>query len=177
MHIHTRYLHDMAARIIVLTCVCACAMGYSSSNQNRGLDNLANLIDELKKELHLDTKTETLSVNDLKISPVLQTDDESTHNSFPGLRSLGTTQLQNSPLLSALLSKTSDDESSDQFLGFDINKRQGSWDYDYGLGGGRFGKRSMLMDYSFGGGRFGRDVNHVIKFQDEDVDHVDPLED
>ncbi|XP_048778390.2 uncharacterized protein LOC125682051 [Ostrea edulis] len=40
----------------------------------------------------------------------------------------------------------------------EVEKRQGAWDYDYGLGGGRFGKR---FDYSFGGGRFGRDINHV----------------
>ena len=44
------------------------------------------------------------------------------------------------------------------FLGF--NKRQGAWSYDYGLGGGRFGKR-YYGDYGIGGGRFGRDVDHV----------------
>lgn len=44
------------------------------------------------------------------------------------------------------------------FLGFD--KRQGAWSYDYGLGGGRFGKR-YYGDYGIGGGRFGRDVDHV----------------
>ncbi|XP_005096263.1 uncharacterized protein LOC101857558 [Aplysia californica] len=41
-----------------------------------------------------------------------------------------------------------------------VNKRQGAWSYDYGLGGGRFGKRSY-GDYGIGGGRFGRDVDHV----------------
>lgn len=40
------------------------------------------------------------------------------------------------------------------------SKRQGAWSYDYGLGGGRFGKRSY-GDYGIGGGRFGRDVDHV----------------
>ncbi|KAK7112277.1 uncharacterized protein [Littorina saxatilis] len=44
------------------------------------------------------------------------------------------------------------------FVGF--NKRQGAWSYDYGLGGGRFGKR-YYGDYGIGGGRFGRDVDHV----------------
>ncbi|KAH9498151.1 hypothetical protein Btru_008396 [Bulinus truncatus] len=39
-------------------------------------------------------------------------------------------------------------------------KRQGEWSYDYGLGGGRFGKRNY-GDYGIGGGRFGRDVDHV----------------
>lgn len=43
-----------------------------------------------------------------------------------------------------------------------IEKRQGAWDYDYGLGGGRFGKR---FDYSFGGGRWGRDLDHVQQRQ------------
>jgi len=41
-----------------------------------------------------------------------------------------------------------------------VNKRQGAWSYDYGLGGGRFGKRNY-GDYGIGGGRFGRDVDHV----------------
>ncbi|RUS81470.1 hypothetical protein EGW08_010768 [Elysia chlorotica] len=40
------------------------------------------------------------------------------------------------------------------------SKRQGAWSYDYGLGGGRFGKRNY-GDYGYGGGRFGRDVDHV----------------
>ncbi|KAK6166447.1 hypothetical protein SNE40_023136 [Patella caerulea] len=39
-------------------------------------------------------------------------------------------------------------------------KRQGGWSYDYGLGGGRFGKRNY-GDYGIGGSRFGRDVDHV----------------
>jgi len=44
-----------------------------------------------------------------------------------------------------------------------VAKRQGAWSYDYGLGGGRFGKRgsSIYGDYGVGGGRFGRDVDHV----------------
>ncbi|PVD37694.1 hypothetical protein C0Q70_00294 [Pomacea canaliculata] len=41
-----------------------------------------------------------------------------------------------------------------------VSKRQGAWTYDYGLGGGRFGKR-YYGDYGIGGGRFGRDVDHV----------------
>ena len=44
--------------------------------------------------------------------------------------------------------------------GQELQKRQGVWDFDYGLGGGRFGKRGF-GDYSLGGGRFGRDVDHV----------------
>lgn len=40
-------------------------------------------------------------------------------------------------------------------------KRQG-WDFDYGLGGGRFGKRGLhYRDYPLGGGRFGRDLDHI----------------
>jgi len=40
------------------------------------------------------------------------------------------------------------------------SKRQGAWSYDYGLGGGRFGKRNY-GDYGIGGGRFGRSLDHV----------------
>ncbi|XP_076456993.1 uncharacterized protein LOC143291171 [Babylonia areolata] len=73
----------------------------------------------------------------------------------------------------ALVSKEGEDDSSQSpepvsadklvalrrgFLGF--NKRQGGWSFDYGLGGGRFGKR-YYGDYGIGGGRFGRDVDHV----------------
>lgn len=54
--------------------------------------------------------------------------------------------------------------TSSQDGGEGLAKRQGGWDYDYGLGGGRFGKRTP-GDYGIGGGRFGRDVS--------DVDHVD----
>lgn len=46
-------------------------------------------------------------------------------------------------------------------MGSPVNKRQGAWSYDYGLGGGRFGKRNVYGDYGIGGGRFGRDVDHV----------------
>lgn len=50
-----------------------------------------------------------------------------------------------------------------------MNKRQGAWSYDYGLGGGRFGKRSY-GDYGIGGGRFGRDVDHVDLSDTSDAD-------
>lgn len=46
------------------------------------------------------------------------------------------------------------------------NKRNRS--YDYGLGGGRFGKR-YYGDYGIGGGRFGRDVDHVDIADTSDV--------
>ncbi|GFO12996.1 Betsin [Plakobranchus ocellatus] len=48
-------------------------------------------------------------------------------------------------------------------------KRQGAWSYDYGLGGGRFGKRTY-GDYGIGGGRFGRDVDHVDISDTSDAD-------
>ncbi|CAG5136768.1 unnamed protein product [Candidula unifasciata] len=62
-------------------------------------------------------------------------------------------------------SEASEDEESLKkgFLGKPtgpFSKRQGAWSYDYGLGGGRFGKRNY-GDYGIGGGRFGRDVDHV----------------
>lgn len=49
-----------------------------------------------------------------------------------------------------------------------VNKRQGKWDRDYGLGGGRWGKRGRGFEYEFGGGRFGRDLDHVDPSQFED---------
>ena len=49
-----------------------------------------------------------------------------------------------------------------------LSKRQGAWSYDYGLGGGRFGKR-YYGDYGIGGGRFGRDVDHVDIADTNDV--------
>nr|BBD49873.1 cholecystokinin/sulfakinin-1 [Ambigolimax valentianus] len=65
---------------------------------------------------------------------------------------------------SELTGNVEDDESlAKGFLGKPtgaLNKRQGAWSYDYGLGGGRFGKRNY-GDYGIGGGRFGRDVDHV----------------
>ncbi|XP_076460149.1 uncharacterized protein LOC143293122 [Babylonia areolata] len=42
--------------------------------------------------------------------------------------------------------------------------------YDYGLGGGRFGKR-YYGDYGIGGGRFGRDVDHVDIADTNDAAH------
>lgn len=65
----------------------------------------------------------------------------------------------------ALKAENSLSDSDDVISGMD--KRQGRWDLDYGLGGGRFGKRGY-DDYVLGGGRFGRDVDHV-----RDIDHVD----
>ncbi|CAG5118117.1 unnamed protein product [Candidula unifasciata] len=50
-----------------------------------------------------------------------------------------------------------------------VHKRQGAWSYDYGLGGGRFGKRHY-GDYGIGGGRFGRDVDHVDLLDGNDAD-------
>jgi hypothetical protein len=47
-----------------------------------------------------------------------------------------------------------------------LNKR--NWSYDYGMGGGRFGKR-YYGDYGIGGGRFGRDVDHVDISDTNDV--------
>nr|BBD49874.1 cholecystokinin/sulfakinin 2 [Ambigolimax valentianus] len=50
-----------------------------------------------------------------------------------------------------------------------VMKREGGWSYDYGLGGGRFGKRNY-GDYGIGGGRFGRDVDHVDLPDGNDAD-------
>ncbi|XP_063411760.1 uncharacterized protein LOC134694651 [Mytilus trossulus] len=43
-----------------------------------------------------------------------------------------------------------------------VEKRQGDWDLDYGLGGGRWGKRSYVL---------GSSNMRVVR----DVDHVDPM--
>lgn len=67
-----------------------------------------------------------------------------------------------------------EDSLESGFLGGPIvpaSKRQGGWSYDYGLGGGRFGKRHY-GDYGIGGGRFGRDVDHVDLSDGNDADLV-----
>lgn len=74
---------------------------------------------------------------------------------------------------SAALEAAEDEESLKKgFLGKptgSLSKRQGAWSYDYGLGGGRFGKRNY-GDYGIGGGRFGRDVDHVDLSDANDAD-------
>ena len=48
-----------------------------------------------------------------------------------------------------------------------VEKRQGDWDFDYGLGGGRWGKRSY-SSYGLSKYRIGRDVDHVDPYDPED---------
>ncbi|KAL8593288.1 hypothetical protein ACOMHN_009941 [Nucella lapillus] len=109
------------------------------------LTQLANLIHRLK---HLDTA---------------DSDDDdawaalSRKNEDPSSHSTGSADSPPADKLAAL---------RQGFLGF--NKRQGTWSYDYGLGGGRFGKR-YYGDYGIGGGRFGRDVDHVDIAESSDV--------
>ncbi len=61
--------------------------------------------------------------------------------------------------------------AKDQDFAFELAKRQGAWDMDYGYGGGRFGKRQSQKRYdSFGiGGRFGRSVDS--KLSNEERNH------
>uniref|UniRef100_A0A0B7AKZ7 Uncharacterized protein n=1 Tax=Arion vulgaris TaxID=1028688 RepID=A0A0B7AKZ7_9EUPU len=77
--------------------------------------------------------------------------------------------LSNSDLMETI---ADEDSLSKSYLGKAIGslkKRQGAWSYDYGLGGGRFGKRNY-GDYGIGGGRFGRDVDHVDLSDANDAD-------
>lgn len=48
-----------------------------------------------------------------------------------------------------------------------VEKRQGDWDFDYGLGGGRWGKRGDTF-YGTSKIRFGRNVDHVDPFNPDD---------
>lgn len=128
--------------IAVLFCACvAMALPAARSDSVQGdLSHLVKLIGKLK---NLDTRRNAATTAD--DWAVL---DDSKMSSAHSL-STGPASSPSAETLAAL---------KQGFLG--LNKRQGAWSYDYGLGGGRFGKR-YYGDYGIGGGRFGRDVDHV----------------
>lgn len=127
--------------IAVLFCACvAVALPAARSDSMQGdLSHLVKLIGKLK---NLDTRRNAATGAD----DWAMLDD----SKMGGAQSLSTGSATSSADKVAALKQG--------FLG--LNKRQGAWSYDYGLGGGRFGKR-YYGDYGIGGGRFGRDVDHV----------------
>lgn len=172
MTVIMKSLKEVVTCTAIVTIFCACAMAFSSSSFSGNTRNgdLETLIEELREELSVNAKSNmrhsvSLSNSRFPDSPVK---DET---GFASVRSYPSVEVNARPLLSALLSKNDNSNS------FDVNKRQGSWDYDYGLGGGRFGKRAF-GDYSLGGGRFGRDVNHMHELDaNEILDFEDPISD
>lgn len=157
----------------IVTLFCACVMTYPSTalGENANDHELDALIQELRKLLNINTKSNTRNIFSLINTKLADTSSKD----LPNFRSLAEYSRQEDnmrPLLTALLSKGDNTDS------FDVSKRQGSWDYDYGLGGGRFGKRARgFGDYVLGGGRFGRDVDHVTDMDnDAMLDFVDPTE-
>ncbi|XP_060564125.1 uncharacterized protein LOC132723424 isoform X2 [Ruditapes philippinarum] len=166
-----KFFKEVIMCVTVLTVFCACAMSFPSSSFNTGTrtGELDTIIDELRKELIINSKSNNIR-SELS-NTRFQGSQIKDHPSFGTMESFPSAEVNARPLLSAILSKNGNSNT------FDVNKRQGSWDYDYGLGGGRFGKRGF-GDYSLGGGRFGRDVGHVQELEaDDSLDFEDPLSD
>ncbi|XP_045178504.1 uncharacterized protein LOC123538455 [Mercenaria mercenaria] len=168
-----KLLQEVVTCLTVLTIFCACVMAFPSSSFNTGTRNgeLETLLEELRKELSINAKPNSMR-NELSLPnsrfSVSQVKD---NPHFGTLENYPTSEVRAHPLLSVLLSKNGNSNT------FDVNKRQGSWDYDYGLGGGRFGKRAF-GDYSLGGGRFGRDVSRAQGMEAEEMlDFEDPISD
>ncbi|KAL4217134.1 hypothetical protein ACF0H5_023588 [Mactra antiquata] len=162
---------EVTVCLSIMTIICACAKAYPAtfSDQMR-FGELNSFIDQLKKELNLG---EHAQVKNTIESTLDNSNRDAMHpgtgSSFQTLNMGHKQDSQSKPLLSALLLKNDDDVTR-----YDVSKRQGSWDYDYGLGGGRFGKRAgYWADYSLGGGRFGRDVDHVANMAVEDIPDIE----
>lgn len=141
---------------LVLALVFACALAVSAapaSNRRHGFESFVSLIGNLR-----DIKT--------------------ARNNFPALSNFDGINVARVPDLQELSDREDADPVEDVeslrrgYLGTPsgpLSKRQGAWSYDYGLGGGRFGKRNY-GDYGIGGGRFGRDVDHVDLSDGNDTD-------
>lgn len=160
-------VQELITCFVVLAIFGACALAFPSTfNRNDRSGELETLLEEIRKELRVHQSADDFSkFSDTQI-------DNRKENHAPAFGTLG--QYGSS---SAVKSNDIFADDSDQFTEV---KRQGSWDLDYGLGGGRFGKRAGKLpprvrrpaDYfSLGGmgGRFGRDVDHVNEL-DNDFD-------
>nr|AQS80495.1 CCK-1 precursor [Charonia tritonis] len=134
---HSQHLFITIVAVLLCGCV-TIALPTAHSDSVQDLSHLVNLIGKLK---HLDTH-----INDDNWALISNDDDDDTSQ----------TGISTGPASPSAADKV--EALRKGFLGF--NKRQGFWSYDYGLGGGRFGKR-YYGDYGIGGGRFGRDVDHV----------------
>jgi len=131
----------IVALFLLMVCACASA-AIPSKNRREELAHLANILGKIK---NLERVRQSTKGADWEKNPsLLDSDDDD--------------DTDPDPITKDVLSRRS---------GF--AKRQGDWSYDYGLGGGRFGKRANYGDYGIGGGRFGRDVDHV----DPSFDAVD----
>ncbi|KAL8587548.1 hypothetical protein ACOMHN_000954 [Nucella lapillus] len=127
--------------LIALTALLFCTCAVTSLPVARQSEELQGLLSHLFTNVVSKLKTSHNTHGTLPHAwPISDTDSE-------GSQPLDAGSVSSNKLSSAL---------KHGFLGF--NKRQGY--YDYGLGGGRFGKR-YYGDYGIGGGRFGRDVDHV----------------
>ena len=162
---------DWFIQVTTFTLLCACAFSYPSlrdDSENMELENLLNEIrKELKVEIEQNQEQRTNYFSDIPLPPH-HTVKQQKSTSFGSYNSI---QVKDRPLLSVL------ENRGDNSIEIGMEKRQGSWDYDYGLGGGRFGKRNYgFMDYSLGGGRFGRDIDHVMEMADGTEDFDDVME-
>ncbi|KAH3751570.1 uncharacterized protein LOC127848429 [Dreissena polymorpha] len=167
---------EMITCFFVFVIGCACALGYPSLGRNRQTEEINTILNELRKELHINLKANSPSTNDIILTAAeFPRNVQANPSQFDAISELSPQTSRDQPLLSALLSKSELDPATGS-LSLEVSKRQGNWDFDYGLGGGRFGKRAGFGDYTLGGGRFGRDVDHVTRFEDEVVDFVDPDE-
>ncbi|KAL3854476.1 hypothetical protein ACJMK2_013742 [Sinanodonta woodiana] len=115
-------------------------------------DGLTNLIDELRKIKQASNSLQTVNVLAEPTFSVFRKTRPSAYEDAQSF-SLSSSGSILPPLLEII-------RKEDNSVGSIVEKRQGAWDFDYGLGGGRFGKRGSA-EYSLGGGRFGRDVDHV----------------
>ena len=162
-------LNDFVVQMSILMLIYACAVAFPALQTETEKSKLTHLIDELREELEVtrneDKRTNYFSGMPLQSSQAINQKKSATYGSFNSF------SLKSSPLISALENRGGNSGE----IGLD--KRQGSWDYDYGLGGGRFGKRNGFMDYALGGGRFGRDVDHVREFDSEAIDFEDFTDD
>ena len=164
-------MYDWLVQVTALALLCACAVSYPSLHGDSENTELENLLNEIRKELRVELSQNqdqrTNYFSDIPLPPhhTVKQQKSASYGSYNSL------QMKDRPLLSVL------ENRGDNSVDIGMEKRQGSWDYDYGLGGGRFGKRNYgFMDYSLGGGRFGRDVDHVMEMADENEDFDDIVE-
>ncbi|CAL1547016.1 unnamed protein product [Lymnaea stagnalis] len=136
--------------VLVLTCACA-TFAVPVNSRREDLSHLVTLLGKLKSIERSQQTQAASSVNSVRGASDFQEATDSEPAGAPDAESLpkGFAVRPHGP----------------------VNKRQGGWSYDYGLGGGRFGKRNY-GDYGIGGGRFGRDVDHVDLSDTNDADFL-----
>lgn len=135
---------------VFLSCALVVCAAPASTRQQE-MNHLVNLLGKIRT-MERRTSTSRQADSTHFVTPLIAASD------FPDSSDEDSSQVEESPergYLGKLLSS--------------VHKRQGAWSYDYGLGGGRFGKRHY-GDYGIGGGRFGRDVDHVDLLDGNDAD-------